>query len=68
MANTKQPSESEQNQVLPLCGVVESDVVITVTGVDIQLIKRQWWQVYKSGWHKHVDLWGKLYWIRYQCK
>lgn len=24
MANTKQPSESEQNEVLPLCGVVES--------------------------------------------
>ncbi len=24
MANTKQPSESEQNQVLPLCGVVKS--------------------------------------------
>jgi hypothetical protein len=33
---------------------------------EIQMNKRFWWQVYKRGWHKHTDLWGGLWWIRYK--
>jgi hypothetical protein len=32
----------------------------------VLLTKRFWWQVYKRGWHKHTDLWGGLWWIRYK--
>ena len=32
----------------------------------VLLTKRKWWQLYKRGWHKHNDLWGGLWWIRYK--
>jgi hypothetical protein len=32
----------------------------------VLLTKRFWWQVYKRGWHKHTDLWGGLWWIKYK--
>tara|TARA_R110001632_G_scaffold222564_1_gene353846 strand:- start:283 stop:567 length:285 start_codon:yes stop_codon:yes gene_type:complete len=38
---------------------------ITITNVDIQLLKRQWWQMYKKGWHKHQDLYNGKWWIKY---
>lgn len=39
--------------------------VIKITNVDILLLKRQWWQVYKKGWHKHQDLYNRKWWIKY---
>jgi hypothetical protein len=38
---------------------------ITITNVDIQLLKRQWWQIYKKGWHKHQDFYNRKWWIKY---
>ena len=32
----------------------------------VLLTKRKWWQLYKRGWHKHNDLWGGLWWIRFK--
>ena len=31
----------------------------------IQMQTRKWWQLYRKGWHKHNDLWGHKWWIRY---
>lgn len=38
---------------------------ITITNVDIQLLKRQWWQIHKKGWHKHQDFYNRKWWIKY---
>jgi hypothetical protein len=32
----------------------------------IQMSKRYWWQLYKTNWYKHTDLWGDLWWIRFK--
>ena len=33
---------------------------------EVLMTKRLWWQIYKKGWHKHTDLWGGLWWIKYK--
>lgn len=38
--------------------------IIQVKG-EVQLMKRDWWQVYKRGWKKHRALF-KLWWIRFR--
>jgi len=32
---------------------------------EVQITKRYCWQLYKIGWCKHKDLFGRLFWIRY---
>lgn len=32
---------------------------------EIQLMRRKWYELYKKDWHKHVDFWGKRWWVRY---
>ena len=39
--------------------------IIQISG-EVQLTKRKCWEFYKIGWHKHTDLWGDLWWIRYK--
>jgi len=38
--------------------------IIQIQG-EVQLLKRQWWQLYKRGWYKHINLWGEKLWIRF---
>lgn len=38
--------------------------IITLSG-EVQLTKRYWWQLCKSGWYKHEDVFGRLWWIRF---
>ena len=39
--------------------------VIKMQG-EVLMTKRYWWQLYKKGWHKHTDLWGGLWWIKFK--
>jgi len=32
--------------------------IIEIKGA-VQLTKRKWFHLYKRGWHKHRDFWGK---------
>jgi len=31
----------------------------------VQLMPRKKFQIFKKGWHKHTDIWGNPWWIRY---
>jgi len=33
---------------------------------EVQIMKRNWWQVYKKGWCKHRDFWNRMWWIRFK--
>ena len=33
---------------------------------EVQMTKRQWWQLYKKGWQKHRDFWNRRWWIRFK--
>jgi hypothetical protein len=33
---------------------------------EVQMIKRDWWQLYKRGWQKHRDFWNRRWWIRFK--
>lgn len=39
--------------------------IIQVQG-EVQMMKRDWWQLYKRGWHKHKDFWNRRWWIRFK--
>lgn len=41
-----------------------SEKTITIKA-QVQMCKRTRWQIYKKGWHKHTDFFGKKWWIRY---
>jgi len=32
---------------------------------EVQMMKRNWWQVYKKGWCKHRDFWNRMWWISF---
>ena len=40
------------------------DRIIIMEG-EIQLKRRKWYEFYKKGWHKHTDLFRRLWWIRF---
>jgi len=40
------------------CDIIEIETTI-------QLLPRKWWQIYKRGWQKHTDFFGKRYFVRY---
>lgn len=42
-----------------------NDNTIIEINTNIQLQYRKWWQLWNKGWHKHQDLWGRKWWIRY---
>lgn len=42
----------------------DNDNIVTIKS-EIQMKKREWWQLYCKGWHKHQDFWGRKWWIRY---
>jgi hypothetical protein len=44
---------------------MEKQNIIQIKG-EVQLLKRNWWQLYKFGWHRHRDFWGGLWWIRFK--
>jgi hypothetical protein len=33
---------------------------------EVQMMKRDWWQLYKRGWQKHRDIWNRRWWIRFK--
>lgn len=33
---------------------------------EVQMMKRDWWQLYKRGWQKHRDFWNRRWWIRFK--
>jgi hypothetical protein len=33
---------------------------------EVQMMKREWWQLYKRGWYKHRDFWNRRWWIRFK--
>ena len=33
---------------------------------EVQMMKRNWWQLYKRGWQKHRDFWNRKWWIRFK--
>ncbi len=39
--------------------------IIQVKG-EVQMMKRDWWQLYKRGWQKHRDFWNRRWWIRFK--
>ena len=39
---------------------------IIQTQGEVQMTKRQWYQLYKKGWHKHRDFWNRHWWIRFK--
>jgi len=39
--------------------------IIKVRGY-VLLKKRKWYALFKRGWHRHTDMWGKPWWIRYR--
>lgn len=54
-----------QGQNLPIQDVVRSASNVIEIGTKVQMTKREWWQIYRKGWHKHNDHWGRKWWIRY---
>ena len=44
---------------------VRSASKVIEIGTKVQMTKREWWQIYRKGWHKHNDHWGRKWWIRY---
>ena len=44
---------------------MKKKAIIDIQG-SVQMVKREWWQLYKKGWYKHSDLWGQRWWIRFQ--
>ena len=44
------------------------DGLITITNTSVQLLPRKSWQIFKKGWHKHKDFFGKKWWIQYAHK
>lgn len=45
--------------------VVRSAYKVIEVGTKVQMTRREWWQIYRKGWHKHNDHWGRRWWIRY---
>jgi hypothetical protein len=58
-----------QTQQLTLQGVGSSSFgMITITNTSVLLLPRKSWQIYKKGWNKHQDIYGKKWWIKYAYK
>ncbi len=57
-----------ENLTKELCflfDVVGSTSSVIEISSKIQMQGRRWWQIYRKGWHKHNDHWGRKWWIRY---
>ena len=46
--------------------VGSANEIITISGGEVQMMRRKWYELYKRGWHKHSNLWGDMMWIRYR--
>lgn len=46
-------------------GVMGGFEIIQLEG-EVQLLKRHWWEIYRKGWYRHSDLWGRKWWIRFR--
>ena len=57
------------NKQFSLSGVGNSyDGLLTITNVSVQILPRKSWQIFKKGWHRHVDSFGRKWWIQYAYK
>jgi|AntRauTorcE11897_2_1112592.scaffolds.fasta_scaffold00149_60 hypothetical protein len=43
--------------------MINSEIIQTKG--EVQMLKRQWWEIYKKGWYKHKDHWCRRWWIRF---
>jgi len=41
------------------------DEILQTQG-EVQMMQRDWWQLYKRGWKKHRDFWNRRWWIRFK--
>lgn len=56
----------ETKQQLRLYGVSSNfSGMITITNTSVLLLHRKSWQIYKKGWNKHKDIYGRKWWIKY---
>lgn len=56
----------ETKEQLRLYGVSSSFYgMITITNTSVLLLHRKSWQIYKKGWNKHQDIYGRKWWIKY---
>lgn len=53
-------------KLLFLHGVGSSSLgLVTITNTSVLLLHRKRWQIYKKGWNKHQDIYGRKWWIKY---
>ena len=65
-AEARRYLKEHQAKQLTLTDVGSSSLgLVTITNTSVLLLHRKSWQIYKKGWNKHQDIYGRKWWIKY---